>query len=71
MIIVLITQGKNESVDYLAIHLFKDDEKDKAEAFCKEVTDKDPERYWTFAEIIQEGETIEPARYKNWVNNLK
>lgn len=64
-IIVLETSGKWDSVENIKIKLF-DNEKD-AKEYCKKTTD-DPmdEKYWRFAEIIDENTSYEPSRYKNF-----
>ena len=64
-IIVLETSGKNESVDYVRIKLFEN--KEEAVSYCISNTDnpKD-EKHWSYCEIVEEGETYEPARYLNY-----
>ena len=64
-IIVLKTSGKNDIVDVVSVHLF--DTRENAEKFCEENTDKDPEKYWQYCEIIEEGKEYLPARYKNYL----
>jgi len=61
-IIVLLIGGKGDDVDYLSVHLFS--ELEKAQEFCRENTDKEDERYWQYCEIIEDGKTYEPGRYK-------
>ena len=65
MYIVLITEGKNESVDNVTVKLFE--EKTKAEEFCKVTTDDETlnKKYWTLAEIIDDGKRYEISRYSN------
>lgn len=64
-IIVLETSGKSQDVDNVRIKLF--DNKIDAEKYCKEKTD-DPmnEKYWRYAEIIEEDHEYEVARYRNY-----
>jgi hypothetical protein len=62
--IVLKTTGKNDEVDSVSVFLFDDIE--DAEKFCEENTDKDPEKYWQYCDIIEEGKEYFPARYKNY-----
>lgn len=65
MYIVLKTEGKSESVDFVTIKLFES--KFDAENYCKDNTDElKDEKYWKFAEIIQDGTQYEPARYINY-----
>ena len=63
-IIVLETSGKNESVDNVRVKLF--DTKQVAEQYCLDVSDKNQnQKYWRFAEIINEGLEYEIGRYEN------
>ncbi len=64
-IIVLKTSGKNDIVDVVSVHLF--DTREDAEKFCHENTDKEPDKYWQYCEIIEEGKEYLPARYKNYL----
>jgi len=64
-IIVLEKSGKNESVDFVRIKLFES--KEEAEAYCKANTDEPKDKkYWNYCEIIEEGQTYEPACYLNY-----
>jgi len=57
-IIVIIARGKGrEGADWITPKLFDDIK--EAEAFIKEVTDLDS-KYWTYAEIVRDGQEIEP-----------
>jgi len=62
--IVLITQGKHEDVDHIAVKLF--DDRSEAEKFCAVNTD-DPKdkKYWRFSAIVEEGKVYEVIRYRN------
>lgn len=62
-IIVLLIGGKGDDVDYLSVHLFS--ELEKAQEFCRENTDKEPEKYWQYCQIVKEGMEYLPARYNN------
>ena len=63
-IIVLVTGGKNDDFDTVRIVLF--DSYSEAVAFCNQTTDKNKdEKYWTFADIIEENKTYEPIRYEH------
>ena len=64
--IVLVTKGKNHSVDYVKVQLF--DVYLDAIEFCEKVTDKEPVKYWTHAEIIEDGHTLELSS-PEWPNN--
>jgi hypothetical protein len=65
MIIVLETSGKGQDVDNVRVKLFEN--RVDAEKYCVEKTD-DPmeEKYWRFAQIIEEGREYEMARYHNY-----
>lgn len=64
MIIVLETSGKRDSVDNVKVKLFEN--RDAAEQYCKDTTDNPmDEKYWRYAEIIEEGHEYEMGRYKN------
>ena len=54
--IVLITRGKWDSVDYAEVRTFDDVE--TARIFCTKVN-TGHQKYWTSAEIVNEGEEIE------------
>lgn len=56
MYIVLVTQGKRESVDYVTVKLF--DSKSDAQIYCGNVSDTGT-KYWTRAQIVPEGVEIE------------
>lgn len=59
VVIVLITEGKNESVDYATVRVFPN--KIDALFFCKEnATGK--QKYWKACEIVGNGERIELCR---------
>ena len=62
-IIVLKTTGKNDEIDSVSVFLFNDIE--DAEKFCHENTDKEPEKYWQYCQIIKEGNEYLPTRYEN------
>jgi hypothetical protein len=65
MIIVLQTSGKGQDVDCVLVKLFTN--LMDAEAYCIEKTDNPmDEKYWSYAEIIEEGCQYEVARYKNY-----
>lgn len=64
MYIVLRTQGKRDDVDYVCVKTFVT--KEEAESFCLANTDEEEEKYWSYAEIITDGNTYEIARYKNY-----
>ena len=63
--IVLVTKGKLNytPATSIIIHLFSD--RKKAIKYCKDVTDME-RKYWTRAEIIDEGTEYEPC----WEGNL-
>ena len=65
MIVVLETSGKWEYVDNVRVKLFEN--MVDAERYCSEKTD-DPmeEKYWRYAQIIEEGHEYEMARYHNY-----
>lgn len=56
MIIVLVTEGKHDSVDYATVKLFE--ERFQAEDFCK-TANTGKQKYWRSAEILRDGEQIE------------
>lgn len=57
-ITVLKTEGKGrERADFVTVMLF--DKKEDAENYCEENTNLDS-KYWSFAEIINTGEKLEP-----------
>jgi hypothetical protein len=57
-IVVLKTEGKGrESADFVTVMLF--DKTEDADKYCKEHTDLEA-KYWSFAEIINTGERLEP-----------
>jgi hypothetical protein len=56
--IVIVTTGKREDVDAASIHTF--DSREKAEAFCTKTIS--PGKYWTNAQIVNEGKEIELGR---------
>mgnify|MGYP000916859635 CR=1 FL=1 len=60
-IIVLVTQGKNSSVSNVSVKLF--DDRKSATTYCEEKTSDG--KYWTFAEIIDEDEVVEPCYMEN------
>jgi hypothetical protein len=67
MSIVLETSGKGSMVDYVRVRLFEN--KDDAEKYCVERTDNPmDEKYWRYAEIIEDGIQYEVARYQNFCN---
>ncbi len=55
-VIVLVTEGKHESVDYVKVMLF--DNRTLALEFCK-VNNRGPKKNWVYAEIIDAGTRIE------------
>ena len=57
-IIVLVAKGKGrEGADWITPKLFNT--KEEAEKFIESVNDLDS-KYWTYAEIIGDGEEVEP-----------
>lgn len=56
MFIVLVTSGKHDSVMYAQVHLHYS--KTEAEKFCLEMR-SGKVKYWTKAEILDDGEEIE------------
>lgn len=57
-IIVIVAEGKGRgSVDWITPKLF--DTLKEAEEFIKEVNDLDS-KYWTYAEVVEDGERVEP-----------
>ena len=57
-IIVIVARGKGrEGADWIAPKLF--DTKEEAEKFIESVNDLES-KYWTYAEIVEDGEEIEP-----------
>lgn len=63
-IVVLVTQGKGESVDYVRVMLFKD--LLEAEEYCYLMADSEPTKYWTHAEIIDQDTMYNVYRYENF-----
>lgn len=59
VVIVLITEGKNESVDYATVRVFPN--KRDALYFCKENT-TGRQKYWKACEIVGNGERMELCR---------
>ena len=55
-IIVLVTKGKHESVDYASVHLF--DNNKEAKDFIKS-TRTGPQKHWTEAEMMVDGFEVE------------
>lgn len=67
MIVVLCTKGKKEDVERVMVKLFPEENRAAAEKFIEDNTDPDKdEKYWTYAEIISEGEFYIPSRYQNF-----
>ena len=65
MYIVLVAKGKKESVTSVGVQLFEN--LFDATEYCIDVTDKlMNEKYWTYAEAIEEGIGYEPHPYKNY-----
>ena len=65
MKIVLETSGKGDSVDGVKIKLFLN--RIDAEKYCTETTDNPMnEKYWKYAEIIEDGKQYEMCRYENY-----
>lgn len=57
-IIVIVARGKGrEGADSITPKLF--DTKEEAEKYIKSVNDLES-KYWTYAEIVNDGEEIEP-----------
>ena len=56
MFIVLVTSGKNESVESVQVRLHYS--KTEAEKFCLEMR-SGKVKYWTKAEIVDDGEEVE------------
>ena len=57
-IIVIVAKGKGrEGADWITPKLFNT--KEEAEKFIESVNDLDS-KYWTYAEIIGDGEEVEP-----------
>lgn len=57
-IIVIVAKGKGrEGADWITPKLFNT--KEEAEKFIQSVNDLDS-KYWTYAEIVEDGEEIEP-----------
>lgn len=54
--IVLVTSGKHESVDAAQVHVF--DSFVSAADFCRS-KNTGKKKYWTKAEIVNEGESVE------------
>ena len=55
-VIVLVTKGKHETVDYAQVMIFNT--ACLAEIYCKQ-TNTGKEKYWVKAEIVGEGKEIE------------
>lgn len=57
-IIVIVARGKGrEGADWIKPKLF--DTKEEAEKFIESINDLES-KYWTYAEIVDDGEEIEP-----------
>ena len=56
MYIVLVTQGKHESVDYATVRTF--DDLDAANMFIKK-TATGKQKYWVDATLVEDGEELE------------
>lgn len=57
-IIVIVARGKGrENADWIKPKLF--DTREDAEKYIESVNDLDS-KYWTYAEIVKDGEEIEP-----------
>lgn len=62
MTIVLKTEGKWDSVDYVTVLTFLN--KEDAEKYCVENTDNPMEKkYWSFCKIIDSDHTYDISRY--------
>ena len=59
-VIVLIAEGKGigSSADFITVKLF--DTKDEAEKFINVINDLE-HKYWTYAEIVEDGVQVEPV----------
>ena len=55
-IIVLVTEGRDDSADYAKVVLF--DTKQEAEVFIDTVSSKERTKYWTQAEIVYNKEQV-------------
>lgn len=65
MFIVLVTSGKGEEVDTVAVLLFETLE--QAKVYAKRTsTYPEEKKYWTHAEVIEEGTVYEPYMYENY-----
>ena len=65
MIIVLETGGKRDCVYYVRVKLFEN--RNEAQEYCNKTTDNPMnEKYWRYAEIIEEGHEYEMGKYKNY-----
>jgi hypothetical protein len=56
MVIVLVTSGEHESVDYASVNLF--DSESDALGFCLK-QNTGPQKYWVKAEFVNQCESIE------------
>jgi hypothetical protein len=57
-IIVIVAEGKGrENADFITVKLFKT--KEEADVYIKKINDLES-KYWTYAEIITDGEKTEP-----------
>ena len=46
-------QGKKECVNHVRVKLFNSES--EAQSYCREVSSQKGEKYWTKADIVQEG----------------
>lgn len=62
MYIVLVTEGKHESVDYVTVYTFATKAEAKACVDSEEHRFDPDQKYWISAEIVERSEKIELCR---------
>lgn len=58
VIVILVTQGKHDSVDYAKVVIFEKDKADEANEYLKK-NNTGRIKYWTKAEIMTRGDAVD------------
>lgn len=59
-VIVIVASGVNDCTEWITPKLFKTET--EAKKFITSVNDVASGKYWTYAEIVKDGQQIEPCR---------